>query len=97
MSAPVTRLTSVIEFVGKVDRRVRLADRFLVRPRHEAKGFALLQVHMRGVAEGAELVGRLVQRVEIVKELLFGQLFLGKLPLVLSWVSMKYFMVVLLG
>ena len=35
---------------------------------------------MRGVAEGAELVGRLVQRVEIVEELLFRQLFLGEAP-----------------
>jgi hypothetical protein len=39
---------------------------------------------MRGVAEGAELAGGLVQRIEIVEELLFGQLFFGKLPLVLS-------------
>jgi hypothetical protein len=45
---------------------------------------------MRGVAEGAELGGGLVQRIEIVSS------SLGKLPLVLSWVSMKYFTVVLL-
>jgi hypothetical protein len=37
---------------------------------------------MRGVAEGAELVGSLVQRIEIVEELLFGQLFFGEAPLV---------------
>src|SRR5262245_63049766 len=36
---------------------------------------------MRGVAEGAELVGGLVQRIEIVEELLFGQLFFGEAPL----------------
>jgi hypothetical protein len=35
---------------------------------------------MSGVAEGAELVGRLVQRVEILEELLFGQLFLREAP-----------------
>ena len=52
---------------------------------------------MCGVAEGAELAGGLVQRIEIVEELLFGQLFFGEAPLVLSWVSMKYFTIVLLG
>jgi hypothetical protein len=52
---------------------------------------------MRGVAESAELVDGLVQRSEIVEELRFGQLFLWGSPFVLSWVSMKYFMVVLLG
>jgi hypothetical protein len=36
---------------------------------------------MRGVAEGAELAGGLVQRIEIVEELLFGQLFFGEAPL----------------
>jgi hypothetical protein len=36
---------------------------------------------MRGVAEGAELVGGLVQRIEIVEELLLGQLFFGEAPL----------------
>jgi hypothetical protein len=36
---------------------------------------------MRGVAEGAELIGGLVQRIEIVEELLFGQLFFGEAPL----------------
>ena len=41
MSAPVTRLTSVVESYWKIDRRMGLADRFLVRPGHEAEGFAL--------------------------------------------------------
>src|SRR5262245_34626741 len=36
---------------------------------------------MRGVAEGAELVGGLVQRIEIVEELLFGQFLFGEAPL----------------
>jgi len=52
---------------------------------------------MRGVAEGAELVGGLVERIEIVEERCSVSSSLGKLPLVLSWVSMKYFMVALLG
>jgi hypothetical protein len=52
---------------------------------------------MRGMAEGTELAGGLVQRIEIVKELLSVSSSLGTLPLVLSWVSMKYFTVVLLA
>ena len=93
MSAPVTRLTSVIESIWQVDRRVGLADRVLVRAGHEAEGFAVLQIHMRGMPENVELLGGLLQRIEIGEELLFGEHLAGKLPLVLSWVSMKYFTV----
>jgi len=83
MSAPVTRLTSVIEFALQVDRRVGLADGFLVRPGHEAKGLAILQIHMRGVTKNAKLLGCLLERGELVKELLLSELLLREAAFVL--------------
>src|SRR5262245_30725250 len=62
--------------VRQIDRRVRLADRFLVRPGHEAEGLALLQIHVRGVTERAEALGGLLERVELLEELLLAELLL---------------------
>src|SRR5262245_11861803 len=67
--------------VRQVDRRVRLADRLLVRPGHEAEGLALLQIHVRGVTERAKALGGLVERVELLEELLLAEFLLREAAL----------------
>jgi hypothetical protein len=46
---------------------------------------------MRSMAESAELLGGRLERGELPEELLL-RTCVGKVPLLLSWVSMKYFM-----
>ena len=69
-----------------------LADGFLIWARREAKGLAVLQIHMRGMTENIKLLGSLFERGKLVEELIFSELCAGKLPLFLSCVSIKYFM-----
>src|SRR5262245_51727970 len=67
--------------VRQIDRRVRLADRLLVRPGHEAEGLALLQIHVRGVTERAKALGGLLERVELLEELLLAEFLLREAAL----------------
>ena len=58
--------------------------------RHKQKAF--LQVNVGGVCPHVKLHRRRFQGVELIQELLFREDTLGETALVLSWVSMKYFM-----
>src|SRR5262245_25864601 len=58
----------------EVDGCVGLPDGVFVRPGHEAEGFAIAEVDVRGVPEDVELVGGLFESIELREELLFGEL-----------------------
>jgi len=73
MSAPVTRLTSVMESNGEVDGRVGFPDGFFVPSGHEAERFAFAEVHVRGMREDVKLVPGHLEGIELGKELLFGE------------------------
>ena len=51
-----------------------LADGLLVGAGHETERLAFLQVHVRGMTEHAELMRSLLERRELIEELLFGEL-----------------------
>src|SRR6516225_8021157 len=69
--------------VWQIDRRMCFADGVLVRPGHEAEGLAVLQIHMRGVTKNAKLLGGLLERGELIEELLLGELLLWETAFVL--------------
>src|SRR5262249_15782629 len=46
------------------------------RAGHEAEGLAVLQAHVRGVTENAELLRRLFERGELLEKLFLGELLL---------------------
>src|SRR6516225_9453627 len=60
--------------VRQINRRMCLADGFLVRAGHETERLAFLQVHVRGMTEHAELMCSFLERRELIEELLFGEL-----------------------
>src|SRR5215472_13183054 len=59
--------------VRLIDRRMCLADGFLVRAGHEAECLPFLQIHECGMTEHAEVLRSLLERRELVEELLFGE------------------------
>src|SRR6516162_7181601 len=60
--------------VRQINRRMCLADGFLVRAGHEAERFAFLEVHVCGMTKHAELLRSLLERRKLIEELLFGEL-----------------------
>src|SRR5574342_100785 len=58
----------------EVDGRVGFPDGFLVRPGHEAEGFAFAEVDVRGVPDDMELVPGLLECIELREELFFRDL-----------------------
>jgi hypothetical protein len=74
ISAPVTRLTSVMESNGKSMAAWAFRDGFFVRPGHETEGLAFMEVHVRSVPENIELVRGLLECIELGEELPFREL-----------------------
>ena len=73
MSAPVTRLTSVIESYGRLIAACAFRIDSSSGPGHETESLAVLQIDMRSMAESAELLGGRLERGELLEELLFRQ------------------------
>src|SRR5215470_17861505 len=82
--------------VWQVDRSMGLADRLLIRPGHEAEGLAVLQIHMCGVTKTPNCAAASSSAANWSKNCCSVSSCCRKLPLFLSWASMKYFMLVLL-
>src|SRR5262249_32444147 len=59
--------------VQQIDRRMSFANGLLIWTGHETKGFAVLQIHMRGMTESTELLGGLLKRGELLEELFFSK------------------------
>ena len=69
---------------------MRFANGLLVRAGHEAECLPFLEINVRGMTEHTEFLRSFLEGRELLEELFFGEL-----PLLLSWVSMKYFMAML--
>ena len=92
MSAPGHASTSVMESVGQVDRRMRLADRFLVRTGHERKSLPSFRLTCaawpkRRASRRPPRAWRTARRTALPS----APASESALALV-AWVSMKYFM-----
>jgi hypothetical protein len=81
MSAPVTRLTSVMESNGKSMAACALPDGLLVRPDMKQKALPSAKVDVRGVPEDIELVPGLLECIELAKNCSSVISSIGKLPL----------------
>src|SRR5258707_12849308 len=78
-----------LDFGDRVERQIdcfmSLAHGFSIRSRHEAEGLAFRQVDVCSVCPDAKPGGRLLERIELRKELRLGQLALSKAAFGFDW------------
>ena len=77
--------------IGQIDRLKRLADGFLIWSRHETERLSFLQIDVRGMTKTPRSLAASSSAANCRKNCSSLSSCLGKLPLLLSWVSMKYF------
>src|ERR1700761_9681445 len=82
---------------GQIDHSMGLAYRFLVRSGHETERLPFLKIHMRSMAEDAELLGAAFERRKLRQELRLSQNLSGKASLGLIMGIHKIFHYNLLG
>jgi hypothetical protein len=80
MSAPLTLFTSVMESKGRLIAACVLRIASASGP-DEAERLTILEIDVGGVTDHVELFAGLLQRVELIEELLFSQFFLGEAAL----------------
>ena len=71
---------------------MRFSHCLLIRSGHKAERLTLVEIDVSGMSPHPELRGRLLELVELCKKFRLVSRPGGKLPLFLSCVSMKYFM-----